>query len=109
MSRMTRIQVIAILEKRIKDFVESATNEKMWPPLSLTSGQLSNQEAMIGLIMMRLSKPRFLREHFTDQHVPQHCNLCQTFISNYRYEFEGKAREFLSTNRELFAELNLLG
>lgn len=107
MSRHAKIEVIAILERRIKEFVESVTHEKMWPPVSLT-GVSFDRNGFEALLMMRLSKQKFMREHFTDGHNWQSCSICGAFMNNYRYEFESKARAFIHVNQELLAELNLL-
>lgn len=106
--RGTKIEVIGTLEHRLKAFIESVTQEKLWPPISLTGISFNSRDAFEALIMMRLSKPRFLRDHFTDGHHFQSCGTCGAFMNNYRYEYESKARSFIEVNRELLAELNLL-
>lgn len=106
MRQPTRLEVVAILERRIADFVESVTGEPMRPKMSLLPGMLEAQR-LGKIIVDRLLRQKFLKEHLRDDHDSVACGLCREIADRCGYGLEAKVSQFLEMNRELLAALRL--
>ena len=102
-----RIQVIAELERRIIEFIESRGGGHQ-KPLSLLSHDINPIKLEI-IMMNRLVIAHILSERHLgdDGHDCRTCGICGGAYSEINYKWIGMIQAFLETNRELLAELEL--
>ena len=103
---LARIEVIALLERRMVEFVESQTGVKQLP-VSLSAGNFDVRD------IERILLQRFIRcemvgpHHGGDAHYMDNCHSCMSPMDE-KDRWEDYVRRFINTNREVFAELELL-
>lgn len=99
-------RILAIIEQRMREFLESRMNKKVLPiALTLTDGIMLDVER---ILLQRFTLDELTSsEHASDSHAMRHCHLCQSSFHYVTSKHRSDIDRFLSLNRDLFAEVEL--
>jgi hypothetical protein len=101
-----KTQLLAVLEKRMKDFLESRGVLEQRPiALAMLNGVQQDVQRIIiqRLVMLELRSS----EHSSDAHNMVSCGTCMQVYGQLQGKYQNAAYDFMRMNRDLFAEIEL--